>query len=475
MAYINKETIRAKKIEIYQRKEKNVNPDIWYAHLKVGNTSQRLSLDTTDIEEAEETALDNWQEMKHKLQHGYSLKTMPFRLVAKKYLEYYQEQVEIKKNLPKKDKKKLKVSINVLKSHTEMINNFIIPILGEKNITAITDDDIKDYIQKRENWWTTGIGSKQDFIQLPNGKTRTKRDNEKGIPNYNTVNRSLSAVRAIFQYAKENKLINRHEIPEIKNIVKPDDNDKDNLTPSFTDDEMNLFHTTLSNKVRDQKNPKHKRSSFRFALYVGIMSMTGMRSSDTRNLKISDCYPDKIPPYLFVNSKSNKRQVIPSQPDCWIFINSLIEHHKQNAINFGWEYSEDINLFSNDYGKPIGSYIGQLSRVLESCGLRYFIDDEGLTHTRNTKSFRPYYITNALKGGIAIEDIARNVGNSVNVIKQHYDRMVTTDSANKLQFHDSNFSEHEPFKGFQGTSIELKGEVNRHSLLYNLTKDFRTD
>jgi integrase len=471
MAYINKEIIRAKKIEIYQRKEKNVNPNIWYAHLKVDDNTRRISLNTIDIEDAEEKALDAWQEMKHKLAHGYSLKTMPFRLVANKYLEYYQSQVSIKENLPARDRKKLKVSANVLKSHTDMINNFIIPILGDKNITAITDDDIKDYIKLRENWWVTGIGSKQEYIQLPNGRTRTKRDNELGLPNYNTVNRTLSAIRAIFKYAKDNKLINRHEIPEICNVSKPDDNDKDNLTPSFTDDEMNIFHTTLSDKVNNQKNPKHRRSSFRFAMYVAIMSMTGMRSSDTRNLKISDCYPDKMPPYIFVNSKNNRRQVIPSQGEFWTFINSLIAHHKKNAIDFGWAYSDDMNLFSNDYGKPIGSYIGQLSRVLDSCGLRYFIDDEGISHTRNTKSFRPYYITNALKGGIAIEDIARNVGNSVNVIRQHYDRMVTTDSASKLQFHDGNFSENEPLNLGIKTTPSIITKPNTNSLLYKLTKD----
>lgn len=445
MAYINKKTVQPKKIEIYQLENESPN---WYAKLRLGDAvTKRISLKTTDVDEAKSIAFYKWQELNYKHEKGYSLNSVPFQKVARDYLKDYKHQVDIKMRLSLRDQKKAgKVTANILKSHTEIMNNFIIPILGEMNISDIADDDIKDYIEKRLMWWVTGAGFEQERIPLKNGKSRIKRGKEKGIPNYNTVNRSLSVIRAVFDFAKDNKIISRFDIPEIKNMPKPEDNDIDNLTPSFTSDEMELLNETLIKKVQNQTNPKHYRSNFRFANYVAIMSKTGMRSSDTKNLKIKDCHLEASTPYIYVNSKKSKRQVIPNDNDCWDYITDLIEHHKQNAIDYGWSYSEDINLFSNDKGKPIGSYIGQLTRLLESCDLKYSVDDEGIKKNRNTKSFRTYYVTKALEAGISIDMVARNVGHDPKVTKQYYDRMLTSARAGELQFNDNNFNSYVPVK-----------------------------
>ena len=133
---------------------------------------------------------------------------------------------------------------------------------------------------------------------------------------------------------------------------------------------------------------------------------------------------------MYVGSKGKKREFIPLKA-CQNFIDKMKIHHKKNAKKFNWRYSEDMYVFSNEYGKRINSFSNGLNTALKKCGLLHTKDGR----KRSARSFRSFYITSALlEGSMTIEQLAGNVGNSPDVIWKHYNRMKSKHIPEKFQF-----------------------------------------
>lgn len=54
--------------------------------------------------------------------------------------------------------------------------------------------------------------------------TRAKTIREQREPNWNTVNKELTILRQIFEFARKKRIIADREIPIIKNVTTPRDN-----------------------------------------------------------------------------------------------------------------------------------------------------------------------------------------------------------------------------------------------------------
>lgn len=436
MAYINREVIRKDKVEIYQRSGESPR---WYAKLRIGRKiTKRPSLGTTDRDEAERIALDLYQELEFKHGKGLSLSPKRFSKVAADFLSHYQQKVEMRESLPANKQLNLKkYSRNQFEKKSVIINKFLIPFFGNKNIQDINDRDVADYIEHREAYWCTGDRAQEESVTYKrNGRTvkRPKRDAEKAPPSYTTINKDLTALRAIFTFAKEKRLLSQHEIPSIGNITKPDGYDDEHETPSFTDQEMKKLIGAISKKATFQQNPKHRLAHKRLAYYIAIMASSGMRTSDAKRITFNDCsvFKKGDSEYFLIDvgSKGKRRELVPL-PQCRVFIEKLKNHHQKNAKEFGWEYSDDMYVFSNERGKRINSFAKALDGILAECGLLYTKDGR----KRSSRSFRSFYITTALtQGNMTIEQLAGNVGNSPDVIWQHYNRMKSKHIPEKFQF-----------------------------------------
>ena len=241
-------------------------------------------------------------------------------------------------------------------------------------------------------------------------------------------------MRQIFAYGHEQEILSREEIPTISNITKPKEYDSDHERPSFTDEELDIVITSLAKKWQDQTNPKHRRAHFRLLLYVLLLSMTGMRVTEAKNLRFSDFsnyeHGGSREIKILVGGK-NKQRLITPLDGFEKLLGHWKSHHKRNAEVFGWTFTDDIYVLTNEYGQRINSHASALDSHLADCGLLY--DEFG--RKRSAGSFRSQYITNALLNSeLTPIQIAVNCGTSVEVIDKHYNRLQSVHMPEKFKF-----------------------------------------
>ena len=119
---------------------------------------------------------------------------------------------------------------------------------------------------------------------------------------------------------------------------------------------------------------------------------------------------------MFVHGKGKSRVMVPLQRTKK-YIAALKEFHQENADQFDWKYSDSIFVFSDAWGRPVGTFKTQLDNILAQCELLY--SEDGRKRTAGT--FRKFYMTMRLiRGGVDIYDLAKNVGSSVAVVERFY-------------------------------------------------------
>lgn len=449
MAYRDKYSIRRGKITLYRRDSEGTDKtasDVWYGAFKIpGMRSIRRSLKTEYQDEAEAIAEDLYQELLHKHKKGLSFSTKRFTQVATDYLKHFEKQVELHKSLPENEKYKLRrYSPNALNRKRPIIENQLIPFFGDKLISDITKHDVDEFKINRQLYWLNGDGKDTEVITYKRNNrkiSRKKLPSEQTVVSHNTVNKELTVLREIFSFAKDNRILGTDEIPQIENVIKPKGYDEEHSFPELTEEELQKLLNTIGKKHHFQKNPKHKLAHKRLGLYIAIMATSGMRVTEARKLTFKDCRVIKNNgnEYLAIHvwGKGKQRETIPLQA-CSAFIDQMRKFHIKNSKRFGWDFSEEMPVFMDEYGKPIGSFTRGLNSTLEEAGLLYTPDGK----KRCAMSFRPTFITLALaKGEMSNMQLAVNLGTSVEVIERHYNRMKSKHIPAKLQF-DTTFNQY---------------------------------
>ena len=426
-AYRDSYNIRGGKITLYRRvgrvSEKDDvyrQSDNWHAAIRVrGHKTVRRSLKTDIQDEAESAAEDLYQELLFKTKKGLSLKTRRFGLICEGYLRHIQSQANIEKKLPVKNRT---YSLDQLKRSETVTRMFIIPFLGQKNVEDINDLDIQEYIQKRRVYWISGEGSKLDTITYKRGRktiTRPRIKPEKREPSYNTINKDLIILRKIFNYPQMTKVIAGRQLPIIKSLRKP----KNFVVkkPSLTITQYRSLVRKLQWKIRKQINGGHKRRHTILYYFILILANSGLRVAEAKNLRFKDISTFKDEEgndhiKMYVHGKGKSRVMVPLQRTKK-YIRDIKEFQQENAQLFKWKFKEDTRVFSNAWGKPIGTFKTQLDHMLEECELLY--SEDGRKRTAGT--FRKFYMTMRLiRGGVDIYDLAKNVGSSVAVVERFY-------------------------------------------------------
>ena len=435
MAYLDSYTIRQGKITLYRRDSEGSNHQSksWYAKFKIpGERPIRRSLKVTDQNEAEILAENLYFDLVQKSQRGLSLNSKRFSLVAKSYLSDFEEKVEREKDLPRKDQTYKK---SRLKQKKLIINKYLIPYFGEKALQDISDFDIEHYKEDRKTYWISGEGSKQDEISyLRNGRkvSRKKLPREKKEPNYGTINKELTTIRQVLEFARMKKLIQGQEIPTIKNVRRP--KNSSGRKPGLTVEQVQHLTKTLHARYKADTNPKHKRHHKLLLHYIAFMCLTGIRVAEAKNLTFSDCSIQEKDgaQYLkiYVHGKGLARELI-GLDESIIVLEKLRILHLENAKIHDWKFDNNMPLFINQYGKKVGSFANGLNRAFEEAELLY--DAHGTK--RSAGAFRKYYITQALLiGKVNYFELAKQCGNSVSVIESYYSEIDVTHTPERFIF-----------------------------------------
>lgn len=442
MAKRDQYTIRRGKIQLFRRDAEGTDrepSDNWYAAFKIpGMRAIQRSLKTEYEDEAEARAEDMYQELLHRHKKGLSFSTKRFGLVAKDYQKHFEKQVETREALPNNQKYKLRrFTPTSLARKTRIIEKQLIPYFGDKLITDITKHDVDEFKTQRQFYWITGEGAEIEEISFKRGRqtiTRPKLPAERSIISHTTVNKELTVMREVYEFAKDKRLLSEDEIPKIVNVEKPPGYDEDHATPELSEEELKKLLNTIGKRYHFQTNPKHRLAHKRLGLYIAIMASTGMRVTEAKKVRFNDCklIKNNGQEYLaiYVWGKGKQRETIPLRA-CKKFIDQMRKHHIKNAKEYGWTFSEDMLLFMDQYGNPIGSFTGPLNRTLQEAGLLRTPDGR----KRNAMSFRPTFITLALsKGEMSHMQLAINMGTSVEMIEKHYNQMKSRHIPERLQF-----------------------------------------
>jgi integrase len=421
MAYRDKYEIRQGRIQLYRRTAEGGKhqSDAWYCALKIsGQKTIRRSLQTVNREDAERKAENLWFDLNQRNERGLSLSTKRFELVANAFIKDLQTKVEQDSKLPPIDQR---FKPALLRNKSLIVKKYLLPYFDGKNLQDITDQNVINYEHWRRNYWLTGTGSKLaqvDYIRDGRKVSRPKVAREQKEPNWDTVNKELTTLRQIFEFARKSNIIEGREIPIINNVKKP--RSIKSKKPGLTELEVKHLLKTLVARYKRQSNPKHKRSHKLLLHYISWMCLTGMRVAEAKNLKINDCrkFSKNSNEYLkvFVHGKGKSRELV-ALSEAAIVLDKLIYFHHQNAALHGWQYSSDMHLFSDQYGKPIGTFSNGLNRAYDESGLLNDVYGD----KRSGGAFRKYYITHALLvGNINYFELAKQTGNSLAVIEEYY-------------------------------------------------------
>jgi len=427
-------SIRQGRITLYRRTSQGslYTSDNWYAYFKIpGQNSLRKSLKTTDKLEAESLAETYYFDLKERAKRGLSLRSKKFDLVASAYLKTIADNVERESALPTHQQK---FKPQYLKRRTHTVVKYLAPFFIDKSIQEITDFDVESYKIWRKAYWITGEGAEADDITYSRNKrkvVRPKIKSETKEPNYSTLNKELTVLREIYEYARMSRKIDSREIPFIKNIRKP--KNQVDRKPGLTPDEVKHLLKTLASRYYSQKNPKHKRHMKLLIHYIAFMCLTGLRVTEAKNLTITDCMTIKKSgkDYLkvFVRGKGKSRELIGLEESA-ITLEKLKIYHKENSIKHGWQYSENMYIFVDQYGKRVNDFSKGLNRAFLEAGLLH--DKHSVK--RNAGAFRKYYITIAILSGVDYMQLAKQCGTSANVIEKYYSEIETFHQPEKFIF-----------------------------------------
>jgi integrase len=397
---------------IYRRTD--VQHKNWYCRIKLANEDRykRISLKTANIDEAKVAALRHDIAIETKLQHQLPVFDKPFREVALEYAEHQRRLSEIGQITRRRSM--------VIDGHVRL---HLIPYIGNVQITLVTDEKWTEY-----PFWRKKNNAPRTLRKHPlhkSLKVPLKKDGHEnhGPAKAGTIRHEMVTFRAIMRFAAKKKYIPATQVPSgnmPENTARRE---------AFTSEEYKALHTYARDTWIDMPgralNHWYRKMAYQFML---VMTNTGMRNSEARNLKWRDVDQRKAKDgrtfvVLNVRGKKKYRELIagPNVAGYLERIRALFIDAQKRRLK-GKPHGEpgpkpDDYVFSTYDGTQAKTlYDNLMSDLLEKSGLLYSSNGS----RRSTYSFRHTYATFRLAAGTDSYFLAKQMGTSVKMIEDHY-------------------------------------------------------
>ena len=379
------------KITLYIR-EKSA---YWQARFTMPNGEYiRLSTGHYDLEEAKVQSVILFETLKVKVRLGTPLRIKTFGDVARLVLK------EIRASKQQNKHKK------IYRDYVFVIQKYLLPFFGKKEIIALTADDIHEF----EAWRITVMGK---------------------IPKASTERNHSSAYNRIMNYARSmGYLPSDKPIPPMKV-----DGPKGQARPAFTQQEIDYlleFMKTweVEKGVFYPDNRKLCRCYVEFLIYTGIRH--GTEALPIRWKHFQWHYiKDKKYLRVWVSGKTGPRFLIAKHAA----IEMLTRLYQWQGLKY--ETFDDLLNARLDrlvFMTP-NKYQPRDFRTLFVCLMESsnLLKNEA-GETRTLYSLRHTYATFALSEGLDIHTLARQMGTSITMLEKHYSKLTPMLSAEKLAF-----------------------------------------
>lgn len=355
----------------------------WHVRYKVHGKWERTTTKCEELADAKHRAVDLVTEAWFKERHGLPVVNKRFKSVAKLAIRRMEELAKAGQNKA------------TYKTYIQVINNYLIPLLGNHNVDRIDNAVLAKLEAER--------------IELM-GK----------VPSASVINNHNSALNRVFDEAIERGYMTKFQLPLLRN-----DGVKTERRPDFRLEDYTELYKGMRAWIREAR--KGNETVLRKVLreYVLVLANTGIRAgTEGMNLKWQhiEFFEQDGRKYLMlhVDGKTGKREVI-ARHNTVRYLDRL-RHLNPKWANGTFEeflkrrvpdYVFRVN--DKDMTTPFGKMFG---RLLERLNLLY---DSRNGKPRTMYSLRHYYATMALTyNRMTVYTLAKHLGTSVAMIEQHY-------------------------------------------------------
>ena len=379
------------KITLYIREKS----EYWQVRFLLPNKEfMRLSTGEYDLERAKTQAVILYETFKTKIKMGTPLRVKTFGDVARLVLK------DIRTS---KQQNKFK---KTYRDYVFVIQKYLLPFFGRKNIAELTAEDITEF----EAWRESQMGK---------------------VPKASTEQNHSSAYNRIMNFARSMAYIPSDKpIPPMK-ITGP----KGQARPAFTQQEIYylLDYMKTWEEADDVFYPENRKLC---RCYVEFLINTGVRHG-TEALPVRwkhlqwHYIKDKKYLKVWVSGKTGPRFLIAKHA----FIETLTRLYKWQGLKY--DTLDDLvnaRLDKLVFVTPDGYQPRDFRTLFVSLMKGSNLLKNEAEQTRTLYSLRHTYATIALSEGIDIHTLARQMGTSITMLEKHYSKLTPMLSAEKLAF-----------------------------------------
>ena len=427
---------------IYRRSD--VQHKNWYCRIKLPKEDRykRISLKTPHLDEAMKAAVRHEIAIETKMQNQLPVFDKPFSEVASEYSARQKRLADIGQ-----------ITLHRWKTIDGHIRLHLIPYMGNVQITLVTDERWSEYPFWRKKHNAPKEPRKHPLHKSPKVQPKDEGDEEHVAAKDGTVRHEMITLRAIMRFAAKQKYIPITQVPDGD---MPEDNAR---REAFSSDQYRALHTYARDKwidKGDRLNVWYRNMAYQFML---VMTNTGMRNSEARNLKwrdidIREAKDKRTFVVLNVRGKKKYRELIAAANVAEyleriraLFIEAQNRRLKEaqkcrlkNALDTDeaqkrlLKNTPDTELGPKPDDPVFSTYDGKQAKTLYDTLIGNLLEKSGLLFgssgsRRSIYSFRHTYATFRLAAGTDSYFLAKQMGTSVKMIEDHYGHVAPAKNA----------------------------------------------
>jgi integrase len=293
------------------------------------------------------------------------------------------------------------------KTYCQVINNYLIPILGNHNVDRIDNAVLVEFQKQR-----LAIMGKQ--------------------PSASVLNNHNSALNRVFDEALERGYMTKFQVPVLRN-----DGIKSERRPDFTLEEYAALHRGMRAWVRDARQGLETELRGILYEYVLVLANTGIRAgTEAMNLRWRNVYyfDEDGHRYLAmkVRGKTGQREVIARHSVARYLDRLRLKNPKfaDGTFEQFLRAKHDDYVFRHERRDMTTPFGRMFARLLERIGLQH---DPRTGKERTLYSLRHYYATMALTyDTMSVYTLAQHMGTSVKMIEAHYGHVLLRKKAHEI-------------------------------------------
>jgi len=392
-----------KTIQIHEGKinlhKRNKSP-IWHCAYTINKTLIRQTTGTDDLSKAKEIAFEKYMTARILHKEGHPFAPRAFNAIA---------EAVIKKMEAEQETQQTNTEAPVNQTYIAFLNNYAIPFFSSTPIQSINKEKLAEF----------------DIYR--------KKEMEKQ-PSATTVKMHNTAMYKVYDYAVDKKYISRTDVPVIENTGTKQEPRKE-----FTEEEykkiIEFMRTDWLND--DVVGSRIHESKLLLKDYVMFIYNTGCRpGTETKGLRFKHIrtYKQDGIEYIgiSVDGKTGRREIVPKH-DIYLPLQNLVNRRntfrqlkgkntEQITLQEVLELKSEEFVFASPKGVEYNSFGELFAEMLEACNMRI---DPRTNEKRVLYSLRHSYATNAIMEGKDVYMLAKNMGTSLQMIKDHYDHALS--------------------------------------------------